>query len=165
MKTPEEKMAAARCYCYSLCARSEQCESELRDKMWKHGLTTPQISALVAELREEGFIDDTRFCRAFAHDKIEFSGWGLRKIRLTLLHKHLPAECIDAAFETIDRKRYEEVALNVARARARGRDIAGNATDSKRLWSLIIQRGFESSLATRVIHQLRAELQSPDNAD
>ena len=157
-------MTAARSYFSALCARSEQCAADLRDKMWRRGLTSAQIASLLSELREAGFIDDARFCRAFTHDKTEFGGWGLRKINLVLRQKKMPEQCIAEAFDSIDRDRYESIAMNVARGRARGRDL-NDAADRRRLFAALIQRGFESQVATNCVKRLRMEMQSSDRAD
>ena len=72
-----------------LCARSEQCEADIRQKLYRLGLSSGEVQQIVSQLIDEKFIDNARFARSFARDKCRFSCWGRHKIRLALAAKRL----------------------------------------------------------------------------
>ena len=50
----------------SLCARSEQCEADIAQKIYRSGLSREEGNEILSKLREGRFIDDSRFARASA---------------------------------------------------------------------------------------------------
>ena len=53
-----------------LCSRSEQCEGDIVAKLLRAGLTRGAADGVVDELKGRGFIDEARYARAFARDKV-----------------------------------------------------------------------------------------------
>ncbi len=116
------------------CALSEHCAQEVREKIAAWGGTAAQAEAILAGLYEGAYIDDGRYCRAFAHDKLLYQGWGRTKIRLMLQAKGLPQEAVAAAIDGIDEEAYRQVLSTVAEKKR-------NATPEQRL-RFLLQRGF-----------------------
>ncbi len=97
----------------TLCAKREYCETDIRKKLAKlyRDLNGPfsemspsdarAADETVVSLRQDGYIDDYRYARAYARDKSSLSGWGKVKIRHSLAAKGIPKECIDAALSEI----------------------------------------------------------------
>lgn len=155
MKTPVTP-DAARLRMADLCARSEQCEADIRQKLYRLGLSSAEVQATVSSLIEDRFIDNARFARSFARDKCRFSAWGRNKIRLALAAKRISAQDIAQGLEAIDRKDYLDALKRTAMAKARTLDLKGeNAYENKlKLFRHILSRGFESELASKIIAQI-----------
>ena len=83
-----------------LCAGREYCRSDIRRKLT--GLPNREAEDVLATLCREGYVDDTRYARAFARDKSALQGWGSLKIKLALQRKGIPAATIAAALADID---------------------------------------------------------------
>ncbi len=81
--TPEKALARMQ----TLCAKSEQCSFDIAQKLKRAGLSGADIKQTIASLTASRFIDDTRYARAFAADKVRFSHWGRRKISFALDRK------------------------------------------------------------------------------
>lgn len=65
-----------------LCARSEQSSGEIRQKLYRKGITGHEARKIIDRLIDDSFIDDSRFARAFANDKARFALWdGARYVR------------------------------------------------------------------------------------
>ena len=73
-----------------LCAKSEQCPYDIMAKLRKFGLTAEDAGEVLDSLREQKFVDEARYARSFARDKVRFSGWGRNKIRQQLMLKRIP---------------------------------------------------------------------------
>lgn len=142
-----------------LCARSEQCEADIRQKLYRLGLTSSEVQRVIESLIADRFIDNARFAAAFARDKCRFSAWGRNKIRLALMAKRIKSSDIDDALRSIDEKDYADALRRTAAAKARGMDFSGpDARDNRmRLFRHIISRGFESELASKAVRELTGQ--------
>lgn len=58
-----------------------------------------EIERAVSKLMEEGYISNVRFAAAFTRDKLNFSGWGPKKIEQKLLEAGVSKEIAAAAIE------------------------------------------------------------------
>lgn len=150
--TPE----AARIRLADLCARSEQCEADVRQKLYRLGLSSGEVQSIVTSLIEERFIDNARFARSFARDKCRFSSWGRNKIRLALAAKRISAADIAQGLASIEEHDYMDALRRTAAAKARGLDLNGAEARENRLklFRHILSRGFESDLASKAIREL-----------
>ena len=86
----------------ALCARSEQCEGEIRRKLRLWQIGEEDADTIVRSLRRRRFVDDSRYAGAFVRDKYRFARWGRRKIELALRQKRVDADIIAEALEEID---------------------------------------------------------------
>ena len=147
-----------------LCAKCEQCTPDLRRKMTLWGLGLSDIDRAIRRLEEMSFVDDARFARAYAHDKLVFSGWGRNKIIQGLRAKRLSREVIDCSLDDIEEEEYNSVAERVIRAKIRMSND-GIATYEAKLKVLrfAMQRGFEARLASGIINGIARRLADGDD--
>ena len=136
-----------------LCARGEHCAFEIREKLRKMQLAASDANEIVEYLEENRYIDDSRFARAFARDKVKFSGWGKNKIRMALAMKRIPSAEISLALEEIDPEEYMAVAVNAAKAKARNLDLS-DYNDKGKLYRHLASRGFEGSVISKAIQSI-----------
>lgn len=150
--TPE----AARLRMADLCSRSEQCEADIRQKLYRLGLQARQVQEIVEYLIEHKFIDNARFARSFARDKCRFSAWGRNKIRVALIAKRISSPLISQALDSIDEADYVSALKRIAEAKAKTLDLKGSDAYENRvkLFRHIIARGFESDLASKAVKSL-----------
>lgn len=138
-----------------LCAKCEQCTPDLRRKMSTWGLSASDTDRVITRLEEMNFVDDARFARAYAHDKLVFSGWGRNKILQGLWAKRLSRADIDQSLDEIDEEEYESVAERVIRAKIRTSKDGISTYEAKlKVLKFAMQRGFEARLASRILSQL-----------
>lgn len=153
--TPE----AARIRMADLCARSEQCEADIRQKLYRIGMTSSQTAEIIRYLIDHKFINNARFARSFARDKCRFSGWGKYKIQTALIAKRISSKDIAQGIEGIEESDYRDVLRRTALAKARGLDLFGDDARENRmkLYRHIISRGFESNLAAEMVKTILKE--------
>lgn len=158
--TPEkalERLAA-------LCARSEQCSVDLSEKLRKMGISPADEDAILSRLRELKFLDDSRYARALARDKVRFAGWGRMKIRQQLMVKRIPAAEIDAALAEIDPQDYKEALIRVSRAKAKMLDLK-KFDHRNKLVKHLLSRGFEPNLALKIVQEIVKRLPEEDSPE
>ena len=81
-------------------------------KRW--GVADDEARKVLTRLQAERFIDDRRFAEAFVRDKLNLSGWGAYKIKISLRAKGVAREIIEEVvsqmIEATDMKeRLEEI--------------------------------------------------------
>lgn len=101
-----------------VCARGERTPFDMHLKMMLWGFSAAEAEAVVNKLREQGFIDEYRYARAFVHDKHEFDRWGKLKIAAHLRAKQIPEDAIVQALEMIDTSGDVETLVSLMRKRA-----------------------------------------------
>lgn len=139
-----------------LCARSEQSEFDIIQKLRKYEISITDKKEIFIYLRKNKFIDNARFARSFARDKIVFSHWGKNKIKLYLRQKKIDASLITQALETIDPEEYNQSLLKIATAKARTLDLT-TYDDRLKLYRHLLSRGFESPLISSTIKTLQSQ--------
>lgn len=139
-----------------LCARSEQCSFEIEKKLRLKGLVPAAIEYVLEELKRRKFVDDSRYARSFARDKVRFSGWGRLKIRAELAARRIGNADISAAMEGIEEADYEEAIRRASRSKAQMLDLEEYA-DRVKMARYLYSRGFEPEVASREVRRLRAE--------
>ena len=148
--TPE----AARLKMADLCARSEQCEYEIREKLRKQGLPSAETDKIITFLIDNKFIDNERYARSFTNDKVRFASWGRNKIRQALALKRIPSSAIIEALNEIDEKEYLKAIQRAGISKIKSLDIE-DYDDRLKLYRHLLSRGFESSLISKLIEYLR----------
>lgn len=96
------------------CAYQERAESEVRMKLRALGASGEVCGAVMKKLREENFICEERFARAYVRGKFRMNGWGRMKIRNGLRAKGVDEKLILLALrEEIDEGQYREAMRRV----------------------------------------------------
>lgn len=85
-----------------ICSRKEYCTFEIKQKLYNLKLPSNSIDKIISELIKSKFIDDKRYTRSFINDKLQFSKWGVIKIRHSLKLKQITDSIIDDALEELE---------------------------------------------------------------
>lgn len=136
----------------TLCSRCEQCSPDIIKKLSAWGLSSSDSDKIIERLTELNFLNDERFVKAYAHDKLCFSGWGRKKIQQGLWAKRLPKELIELSFDEIDDEEYTDIACQVIRAKAKSYKEWPLSRENKiKLIRYAMMRGFEYPLIADII--------------
>ena len=138
-----------------LCARSEHCEGELREKLRKWLVSEEDADTILSSLRRRRYVDDERFARAYVRDKFRFDHWGRRKIELTLRRKRVDADVIADALEEIDADDYMAMLRKLLAYKARSLPDAGAYENRVKLMRFAIGRGFEPQLVVKALDSMK----------
>ncbi|MBQ7631579.1 MAG: RecX family transcriptional regulator [Paludibacteraceae bacterium] len=116
------------------CARAEHCAADVQRKLYEWDVSSAWFNEIESHLYDADFLNDTRFCHAYVHDKVAYQSWGRLKIQAGLQTLHLPSSAIREALDAID----EETYLSNLRSLIAQRH---NDPEEKRL-RFLLQRGF-----------------------
>lgn len=127
-----------------LCARSEQCEYDLRQKLLRWNVSRPRHDEIISWLIDHKFLDDARFANAYCRDKFRFNHWGKIKIRIMLKSKRISDDVIEQAIHSIDSEEYARQLDALVKAQARQFNLA-DYNDKNKLMRRLAARGFSLS--------------------
>jgi regulatory protein len=130
------------------CEYQERCHSEVRNKLYELGCTTPEVEQEITRLIEDGLLNEERFARAYARGKFRLKYWGRVKIRQQLKLKKISDYCIKKAMTEIDGDEYEARMEQLMRRKA----IEINRTEHNyiarkaKLYRYMLGKGYEQDM-------------------
>lgn len=133
------------------CSGAEHCCLEVRAMLERHKVENDDINRILKHLIQEGYIDESRYARAFVHDKVRFAKWGRSKIAQALWQKRIPQEVTDAALSSINDEEYMDALNDVVKSRYR--TVKGATEYERKLKTMktVCSRGYEPSLVRKVL--------------
>lgn len=135
----------------SLCAQSEQCTLDLRQKLYRWEISSGDSEKIIKKLIETRFVDDARFAVAYCRDKYRFNHWGRMKIVYGLRAKQIASNDIKEALNAIDEKEYMEILTSVVKSKAQTIKEVDTYEGRTRLFRSVASRGYESALIAKII--------------
>lgn len=139
-----------------LCARSEQCSSDLRRKLSQWGISSADADSIISQLTDNRFLDDSRFARAYARDRYLYAKWGRCKIITGLYAKRIDKSTIEDALGEIDMRRYAAIAFKAIASKLRQLpDEMPGFEKRQRLIRFAVGRGYEISLISKILESSR----------
>ena len=137
----------------NLCSRREYCVSDIQEKVQRalDGDVTG-ADTVVESLIVDGYVNDRRYCAAYAREKSSISGWGEVKIRHALSCKGISSDDIDAGIAEIDAGR---AAARLDRLLAVRRNALGDDPQRKiKLLRFALGRGYRYDDAAAAVSAL-----------
>ncbi len=138
----------------ALCSQSEYCKAQIMEKLSLWNVSVQDAYNIMDYLVKEKYIDNSRFARAYCHDKFCYNHWGRIKIRQMLRHLRLGDEEIEEGMETIDEEDYLEALNDVLRAKDRTLKDKDKYLRKAKLVRHLLSRGFETELAISAVDSL-----------
>lgn len=137
------------------CAYQDRCHKEVAQKLRDMRMIPDAIDVVIGHLLEHNFLNEERFAKAFARGKFRHKSWGRTRITRELKQRGIGAynlktalleiedEEYDRVFNTLSRKRYEQLSSETDKYRKR-----------KKLADYLIYRGWEGDLVYEKVKEL-----------
>ena len=133
------------------CAYQERCHSEVKEKLFELGAWKKDHDELIAQLIQEGYLNEERFAIAFAGGKWRIKRWGRQKIRYELKQRGLSDYCIRKGMKEIDEEEYLEVLKKLAREKMDSLRGQQWLVKKKKTIDHLVGKGFEPDLVYSVL--------------
>lgn len=137
-----------------LCSRSEQCSSDIKKKIISGGIEEDEAELIIQQLKEEKYLNDERYIKAYVKDKFKFNKWGRIKIRHHLRMKHLPEEIIASGLAELDDEKYKAVLIRTMKEKARTVKKKNKYEKMGQIIRFAQNRGFEPELIHRYMNEV-----------
>lgn len=127
----------------NICARKECCVFDIKTKLMRYELEPDVIERIIALLKQEKYIDESRYVRSFINDKMRFNKWGRIKIEFALRQKKIPQTTISEALLDFSDEQLNDSLQDLLSAK--WRTLKGKTEQDKRtkLIRYALGRGFE----------------------
>ena len=129
-------------------------ESEVRQRLLKHGYDAGSINKAINRLKELELVDDTEFARFWAENREQFSPRSRRLMKLELQRKGLDRDIIE---EVITGVNEDESAYRAAGKKARSLPLSDYQVFRQRLVAYLGRRGFGYDVVKRTIEKIWKE--------
>jgi len=150
MSNYSEALASAAGY----CSLAEHCISEVVEKLKRFELTPEDQAKLLRHLQDKGYLNESRYVKAFVKDKFRFSKWGRIKIRYALRQKGISATLAEEGLSEIQEEDYQEMLADLLRQKKRS--VKANSPYELRgkLLRFAAGRGFELDQAGACLRKM-----------
>lgn len=138
----QEKRVAAKAA--HLCACEERCASDMESKLTSWCTSPTSVNRIVQYLKEEGYIDERRYTKAFANGKLRQLKWGRTKIAYQLKMKRIDDHIIEEGLLELDEKEYREVLQKLVDNKWKTTHEADEFVKRGKITASLQSRGFEA---------------------
>lgn len=147
----------------ALCSRSEVSSGEAMEKMWRWKVPEEVRQRVLDRLISERFIDDERFSRFFARDKIRFDHWGRRKIEQALMRKGVAADIAQSVLNEFCDDDYAGQLTRLLIAKRRSVKAANAYELTAKLTRYALGRGFSYGLIKKCLADIGEDVEMDDD--
>ena len=125
------------------CAKGEHCACDIREKLRQWGFQGDEAEGIVEKLFEQGFIDETRYAKAYINDKYRFAKWGRIKIEQGLRMKQIPSAIFRPLMDSvIDKEEYLQILQELLTQKKKSLKDEDEFHLKAKLTRFALQRGF-----------------------
>lgn len=150
-----ESQALAKVAAY--CSKAERSEFDVKRKLQTWELENSIIQSIIKRLKQEKFLDEQRFCRAFIKDKLIFNKWGRTKIIYELKKKQVPSNIIDISFSEFDTDQFDEQLTSLLRNKEKSIKAQNAYEKRNKLIRFALGRGFSFEQIQKVLETMLTE--------
>lgn len=151
----DKKLRSATNNAYCLLRSRPRSESEMRGRLKLKRYDESTIEAVIQSLKKVDQIDDVNFANFWVESRMHVNPVGDIILRRELKNKGVPEAIIEGALRD-KAQNYDEyrVALDVAERRLKRISGPDRPKAAKKLYDLLLRRGFEYEIVKRVIGEI-----------
>lgn len=147
-------------------ARRARSTNELRVLLERRKAEGQDIEAVLARLRQNGYLDDARFARSFAAARLENERQGPRRVRRDLaarrVHPEVIQQAVSAAYTGVDERK---LLRDYLRRKLRLTSAPPKLSAVASLYRRLLRAGFASDTIVKELHVLvKGQRKGPSNA-
>ena len=143
--TPEARLQHALDLSYRYLGHRDRTVVEVRRHLEVKRVEPDTIDAAVAELGEQGYLDDARFARRFVEDRRMLDDWGAERIERKLLGAGVPVDLVAAALAAGEE--HDELEAAIVVLARRFRVVPETDRDRERALGFLVRKGYDLDLA------------------
>lgn len=140
-----------------LCASSEQCEHNIREKLARWEVSESDSDKIIDYLYKEKYLDELRFANAYTRDKMRYNHWGRKKIDQGLRLLRVGSAARQEALTALPEEEYRTILHDVMASKIRSIKAKNDYERNGKLIRFAVGRGFEMSLIMDEIENLDCE--------
>jgi regulatory protein len=152
---PEARLQHALDLAYRYLGHRDRTAVEVRRHLESKRVEPATIDAALAELGDQGYVDDARYARRFAEDRRTLDAWGADRIERKLLQAGVEPELVAAALA--DQDDQGELGAAVSLLRRRFREAPSSDRDRERALGVLVRKGYDLDVAYDAVRAFERE--------
>jgi regulatory protein len=145
------------------CSYHERSEKEAELKLKSLKAPASKTKAILNQLREEGFLNEERFARAYVRGKWKVNRWGKIRIRYELKAKGISEKLISSALLEIDEDIYRDMLETIIRKKSgefrhkgEEKNISKKSLNIRdKIFNFALGKGYETDLVNEILNELK----------
>jgi regulatory protein len=127
------------------CSVQDRAQMDARQKMLKWGLSEEQCEALIDELIQMKFLDDSRFAESYVNGHVRLKKWGKYKLLNGLKQHGISDQDFQPVLDAIDQAEYQANLREILQKKLRLKPTS----TKEQLLRFALQRGYEHDLVMK----------------
>ena len=136
---------------FRFVARRDRTVAEVRRHLERKAVAEDAIEHAVAELTEQGYLDDARYAQRFAEDRVALDGWGSDRIERKLVELGVEREHVSAALRGRDFG--TELDAAIALLQRSWREPPATDRERERALGFLVRKGYDLELAYDAVRE------------
>lgn len=136
------------------CSKAEYCLEDMRRRMRRWEVEESLQQEALDYLVKERYIDEHRYASMFIRNKIQYNGWGKRKVQQALYAKRIPREIYQPLLDEVPDEDYELKLLPLLRNKLKSVKANSDYERNGKLIRFAMQRGFTYDQIERCLRML-----------
>jgi len=128
----------------NICSKQEKCVIDIQKKLSEWEVNSSDTKIIIEKLKEEKFIDETRYAKSFTRHKFFQNKWGKIKIKHHLNQKKITEKNILEAFDEIKDTEYRETLYDLLVRKKQSTKAKTQYQLKGKLINYALSRGFET---------------------
>jgi regulatory protein len=137
-----------------LCVRREQCAFDIRKKLESWQIDSKDSDEIIHRLKQENFIDESRYTEFYVKDKFKLNGWGKIKIRYMLRNKQIPEAVINENTDNISPEAYRQKCRSLIQQKLAKLKEETPVKAKSKIIRFMAGRGFEGELIMQCLDEI-----------
>jgi len=137
-----------------ICSKAEKCSADIKRKIMEWGLDKSDAESVIEQLKEEKFIDDERYIKAYVREKFNIDKWGRIKISFFLKQKGIHGNLIQVGLDEIDEEKYIALLVKIMKEKAKTIKSANRFDKMGKIIRFAQNRGFEPEYIHRYMNDV-----------
>jgi regulatory protein len=145
--TPTEALARI----FKYCAYQERSHREVKRRLYDYGLKAEEVEEIITKLISEGFVNESRYARAFAGGKFRMKKWGRIKIENELKANGVSKNCIALGLKEIDNTAYRKTVRDLIVKKLKQETEKNPFKLKNKVARFIIGKGYEPDMVWEML--------------
>jgi regulatory protein len=138
----------------AFCSYQERSPWEVLKKLYGFGLEKDIAEKILEYLKNENFLNESRFIQSYAGGKFRLKKWGKLKVEHALRGHQMNEQRIDEALSVIQDDEYEQTLKQILLKKNNSLKEPDLSKRQDKLYRYALQKGYESDLVLSVLKEI-----------
>ena len=136
------------------CSYQERCHSEVFNKIMKLTSDFKDANSVITKLIDDGYLNETRFCKEFCIGKFNHKNWGKKRIISELKKRKISIKNIEIGLNEIDENMYLKKFNDLFQKQLDKHNSKNDIYTKKKIFDYFAYRGWEKDLIFKNLNKL-----------